>query len=102
MTIVAFSLLNKNSNDNQFFIKYYNEFLHDYTFKLFNLKLNIGMNKSFYLVNHDAKFLKKLLEYFEIANGGNLHPASQSSEEIVALVAAKVGNTRLIDNVMMS
>ncbi len=41
------------------------------------------------------------LEYFEIANGDDLHRASQSSEKIVALVAAKVGNTRLIDNVIV-
>ena len=38
------------------------------------------------------------LEYFEIANGENLHNAKQDSKQIVALVAAKVGNTRLIDN----
>jgi pantoate--beta-alanine ligase len=42
------------------------------------------------------------LEYFEIADGDNLHPADQSSKKIVALVAAKVGNTRLIDNVIIS
>jgi pantoate--beta-alanine ligase len=42
------------------------------------------------------------LEYFEIADGDNLHSASQSSEKIVALVAAKVGNTRLIDNILLS
>lgn len=42
------------------------------------------------------------LEYFEIADGDNLHPASQASEKIMALVAAKVGNTRLIDNVIIS
>ena len=38
------------------------------------------------------------LEYFEIADGDTLHPVNQNSKTIVALVAAKVGKTRLIDN----
>ncbi len=42
------------------------------------------------------------LEYFEIADGDTLKPATESSETIVALVAARVGNTRLIDNALMS
>ena len=41
------------------------------------------------------------LEYFEIADGDNLHPANQNTKNIVALVAAKVGKTRLIDNVII-
>lgn len=41
------------------------------------------------------------LEYFEIADGQTLEPAKQDSREIVALVAARVGNTRLIDNVIL-
>lgn len=41
------------------------------------------------------------LDYFEIADGGTLHPATEASESIVALVAAKVGKTRLIDNVVL-
>jgi pantoate--beta-alanine ligase len=41
------------------------------------------------------------LEYFEIADGDTLHPANQNSKSIVALVAAKVGKTRLIDNVLL-
>ena len=41
------------------------------------------------------------LEYFEIANGQDLRPANHDSKQIVALVAAKVGNTRLIDNVLI-
>ena len=40
-------------------------------------------------------------EYFEIANGENLHSADEQTQIIVALVAAKVGNTRLIDNVLL-
>jgi pantoate--beta-alanine ligase len=41
------------------------------------------------------------LEYFEIVNGENLHTADQNSKQIVALVAAKAGNTRLIDNMII-
>jgi pantoate--beta-alanine ligase len=41
------------------------------------------------------------LGYFEIADGETLHPADQASKNIVALLAAKVGNTRLIDNVVI-
>jgi pantoate--beta-alanine ligase len=40
-------------------------------------------------------------EYFEIADGDNLHAATSHTKAIVALVAAKVGNTRLIDNVLL-
>jgi len=41
------------------------------------------------------------LAYFEIANGDTLHPANKDTKNIVALAAAKVGNTRLIDNVLI-
>jgi pantoate--beta-alanine ligase len=41
------------------------------------------------------------LEYFEIVDGDTLHPATENTKSIVALVAAKVGNTRLIDNVII-
>jgi pantoate--beta-alanine ligase len=41
------------------------------------------------------------LEYFEIANGDNLHAADQNTKNIVALLAAKVGKTRLIDNILL-
>ncbi|HWD86996.1 MAG TPA: pantoate--beta-alanine ligase [Mucilaginibacter sp.] len=41
-------------------------------------------------------------EYFEITDGRNLHQADRSTQNIVALVAARVGNTRLIDNVILS
>jgi pantoate--beta-alanine ligase len=41
------------------------------------------------------------LEYFEIVDGSNLHQANRDTKNIVALVAAKVGNTRLIDNVII-
>lgn len=41
------------------------------------------------------------LEYFEAADANNLHPADENTENIVVLVAAKVGNTRLIDNIIL-
>jgi pantoate--beta-alanine ligase len=41
------------------------------------------------------------LEYFEIADGDTLYPATENTKNIVALVAAKVGQTRLIDNVII-
>jgi len=41
------------------------------------------------------------LEYFEIANGDTLNPAKENDRKIVALVAARVGKTRLIDNMVL-
>ncbi len=42
------------------------------------------------------------LDYFIIANGDNLEPAKSKDENnLVALVAAKVGTTRLIDNMII-
>jgi len=43
-----------------------------------------------------------VLDYFEIADGETLHEATAESKIIVALVAAKVGKTRLIDNTILS
>lgn len=42
-----------------------------------------------------------VLDYFEIADGDTLREANPESKTIVALVAAKVGKTRLIDNVLL-
>ena len=42
------------------------------------------------------------LDYFEIADGDTLLPANRNSKTIVALVAAKVGSTRLIDNMILA
>jgi pantoate--beta-alanine ligase len=42
------------------------------------------------------------LGYFEIADADTLLPANTDTEHIVALVAATVGKTRLIDNIMIS
>ena len=41
------------------------------------------------------------LDYFEIADGETLQPPNERAKSIVALVAAKVGKTRLIDNVIL-
>lgn len=41
------------------------------------------------------------LEYFEIVDGDTLHTANQNTQNIVALVAARVGKTRLIDNMII-
>ncbi len=41
------------------------------------------------------------LAYFEIADGDTLLPANKNTKSIVALVAAMVGKTRLIDNVII-
>jgi pantoate--beta-alanine ligase len=43
-----------------------------------------------------------VLDYFEIADGDTLLPAQANAKKIVALVAAKVGNVRLIDNVILA
>lgn len=43
------------------------------------------------------------LDYFTIANGNTLEPAQSKNEpNLIALVAAKVGSTRLIDNMLLS
>jgi pantoate--beta-alanine ligase len=41
------------------------------------------------------------LAYFEIADADTLQPADNNTKKTVALVAAKVGKTRLIDNVLI-
>jgi pantoate--beta-alanine ligase len=41
------------------------------------------------------------LEYFEIVDGQTLHTATASTKNIVALVAAWAGKTRLIDNILI-
>ncbi len=42
------------------------------------------------------------LEYFEIVDPKTLHPLTEYQEEAIALIACTVGNTRLIDNMMLS
>ena len=42
------------------------------------------------------------LEYFEIADSDTLYPAAADTKKVVALVAAWVGKTRLIDNMILN
>jgi pantoate--beta-alanine ligase len=43
------------------------------------------------------------LEYFEICNADNLDPVnSKDHQNLIALLAAKVGSTRLIDNIILT
>jgi pantoate--beta-alanine ligase len=41
------------------------------------------------------------LEYFELVDADTLHQANKNTNKIVALVAARVGKTRLIDNILI-
>jgi pantoate--beta-alanine ligase len=70
------------------------------------LKTNFDLSKIPFLTHECEAMINAepgvQLEYFKICNGDNLHPADQSTQKIVALVAAKVGHTRLIDNVIIS
>ncbi|MBS1521859.1 MAG: pantoate--beta-alanine ligase [Bacteroidetes bacterium] len=69
------------------------------------LKQNFDLSQIASLTKQCEDFIKAepgvQLEYFEVANGKNLRNADQGSKQIVALVAAKVGNTRLIDNMII-
>ena len=42
------------------------------------------------------------LEYFEIRNAKTLKPATSKEEKFVAVVAAKIGGVRLIDNMLLN
>ncbi|MCS3736425.1 pantoate--beta-alanine ligase [Mucilaginibacter dorajii] len=42
-----------------------------------------------------------VLEYFEIVDGDTLFPATHQTQKVVALVAARAGKTRLIDNMLI-
>jgi pantoate--beta-alanine ligase len=69
------------------------------------VKENFDINKIDTLQQQAAQMISNEpgveLEYFEIADGKTLHSATPASETIVALVAARVGKTRLIDNVLI-
>lgn len=73
---------------------------------LFWLKDNFDHTKITQLQEEAAAIIKQQegieLEYLEIADGETLHPAKQNSKTFVALVAARAGKTRLIDNVILS
>jgi pantoate--beta-alanine ligase len=70
------------------------------------VKENFDINKIETLQQQAAQMISNEpgveLEYFEIADGKTLLPASPASESIVALVAARAGKTRLIDNVLIN
>jgi pantoate--beta-alanine ligase len=58
------------------------------------------------LVGHAKAMINEVpgveLDYFTIANDETLQPASEKSQSnLIALVAAKVGQTRLIDNMLL-
>lgn len=66
-------------------------------FDSFSLKELEESAKSFYKNIEGVE-----LDYFTIANGNNLEPAKSKAEDnLVALAAAKVGSTRLIDNMII-
>jgi pantoate--beta-alanine ligase len=60
-------------------------------------------NQNFEIIENDAKELLKnngfLPDYFTICNGENLQPAQIGQHDLVILAAAKLGRTRLIDNI---
>ena len=70
------------------------------------VKENFDSNNIIELQNKAAEAINAedgvSLEYFELADGDSLHPANQATKNVVALVAARVGKTRLIDNVLIN
>jgi pantoate--beta-alanine ligase len=72
---------------------------------LFWLKDNFDKNKIAQLQEQAVGMIHQQegveLEYLEIADGETLHPANQHTHQFVALVAARAGKTRLIDNVIL-
>jgi pantoate--beta-alanine ligase len=69
------------------------------------VKANFGVDNILQLQQQAMEMLKAeddvQPEYFEIADGNTLLPAGKESAVIVALTAARVGKTRLIDNVLI-
>jgi len=72
---------------------------------LFSIKQHFNRDNITQLKEQTADWLKQQpgieLEYIEIADGNTLLTANQNSKTIVALVAARVGATRLIDNTIL-
>ena len=74
---------------------------------LFYIQENFEAQSIDWLLNQATQMLQSVpgveLDYFTIANGETLLPErNKTAKNIVALVAAKVGDTRLIDNVLLS
>ena len=71
---------------------------------LFWLKDNFKPDSIIELQEQAAEIIRKQdgveLEYVQVADGETLHQANQNTKTFVALVAARVGKTRLIDNVI--
>jgi pantoate--beta-alanine ligase len=69
------------------------------------VKANFGSDDILHLQQQAMQMLKAendvQPEYFEIVDGKTLLPAGKDSATIVALTAARVGKTRLIDNVLI-
>ncbi len=67
---------------------------------------NFEPGKVSFLIGHCKEMIGKEpgveLEYFEAVEADSLLPAANNSSEMVILVAAKVGQTRLIDNLIIS
>jgi pantoate--beta-alanine ligase len=72
---------------------------------LFRIKENFDAGNIPALQDEAAAFINAepgvSLEYFEFADGETVQPANQNTKNVVALVAVRVGKTRLIDNILM-
>ncbi|WP_317169274.1 4-phosphopantoate--beta-alanine ligase [Mucilaginibacter humi] len=70
-----------------------------------NVKVNFDSNHIEQLIQDAQAAINNepgvKLGYFEIVDGDTLHPANKNTKNVVALVAATVGKTRLIDNVII-
>ncbi|WP_461449158.1 pantoate--beta-alanine ligase [Mucilaginibacter sp.] len=73
---------------------------------LFRIRDEFDANNIPALLDEAAAFINAetgvSLEYFEFADSETLQPANQNTKNIVALVAARVGKTRLIDNILIN
>lgn len=61
-----------------------------------NNTINLLLEKAAKIVKNDSRF-----EYLEILDGDTLSAASEESTKIIILGAFRVGNTRLIDNILI-
>ena len=74
---------------------------------LFYIKSNYKLCSNEQLIEHVSQLLREIpelkLEYVSIASQAQLEPltSSETHEAAVALVAAWVGNVRLIDNILL-
>lgn len=69
------------------------------------VRTNLALKKPEELKREAAETLTRkgfLVDYFEIANAHTLEPATNAQQPLVALVAATLGNIRLIDNLILN